>query len=220
MICINLQVLGTITHQDGGRLMIKNIVFDLGNVLLDFDPENYLEELGYSGETKAKLMQEIFKTEEWLQLDRGTISQKKAVEKWQQRNPELAEAITEVMAEWEKILTLKNDSLEILKSTAEKDYNLYILSNFQKKAFDYVISEYDFFNYFDGRVISADIHLIKPEAEIYEHLLDKFNLKAEETLFIDDSKANIEAALKKGIRVIHFKDADSLSEELKLYLRE
>lgn len=200
--------------------MIKNIVFDLGNVLLDFDPENYLEELGYSGETKAKLMQEIFKTEEWLQLDRGTISQKKAVEKWQQRNPELAEAITEVMAEWEKILTLKNDSLEILKSTAEKDYNLYILSNFQKKAFDYVISEYDFFNYFDGRVISADIHLIKPEAEIYEHLLDKFNLKAEETLFIDDSKANIEAALKKGIRVIHFKDADSLSEELKLYLRE
>ena len=108
--------------------MIKNIVFDLGNVLLDFDPESYLDELGYSDDLKSQLINEIFETEEWLQLDRGTISQKQAVEKWQQRNPELAEEIAEVMAEWEKILTLKKDSLEILKSTAEKNYNLYILS--------------------------------------------------------------------------------------------
>ncbi|PTV96166.1 putative hydrolase of the HAD superfamily [Halanaerobium saccharolyticum] len=200
--------------------MIKNIVFDLGNVLLDFDPESYLDELGYSDDLKSQLINEIFETEEWLQLDRGTISQKQAVEKWQQRNPELAEEIAEVMAEWEKILTLKKDSLEILKSTAEKNYNLYILSNFHQLAFDYISSKYDFFKYFDGRVISADVNLIKPEAEIYDHLLNKFNLKAEETLFIDDSKANIEAALKKGIRVIHFKDAESLDEELKLYLKE
>lgn len=200
--------------------MIKNIVFDLGNVLLDFDPDSYLEELGYGDELKSQLAAEIFETEEWLQLDRGTISQKQAVEKWQQRNPELADEIAEVMAEWEKILTLKKDSLEILKSAADKNYNLYILSNFHQKAFDYISTKYDFFKYFDGRVISADVHLIKPEAEIYEHLLNKFNLKPEETLFIDDSKANIEAALKKGIRVIHFKNAESLDEELKLYLKE
>ena len=200
--------------------MIRNIVFDLGNVLLDFEPESYLEKLGYSGEIKDKLKAEIFETEEWLMLDRGTISQEKAVEKWQQRNPELKDEIADVMAEWEKILVLKEDSLDILKSLAEKDYNLYVLSNFQKKAFAYVKSKYDFFNYFDGRVISADIGMIKPEADIYDHLLDKFNLKAEETVFIDDSKENIMAALKKGIRVIHFKDAASLEEELKLYLKE
>ena len=200
--------------------MIRNIVFDLGNVLLDFEPESYLEKLGYSGEIKDKLKAEIFETEEWLMLDRGTISQEKAVEKWQQRNPELKDEIADVMAEWEKILVLKEDSLDILKSLAEKDYNLYVLSNFQKKAFAYVKSKYDFFNYFDGRVISADIGMIKPEADIYDHLLDEFNLKAEETVFIDDSKENIMAALKKGIRVIHFKDAASLEEELKLYLKE
>jgi putative hydrolase of the HAD superfamily len=200
--------------------MIRNIVFDLGNVLLDFDPESYLEKLDYSGDLKDKLMREIFKTEEWLQLDRGTISQAEAVKKWQQRNPELKAEIENVMTGWEKILTLKADTAEILKSLAAEDYNLYILSNFHHIAYDYVSSKYDFFNYFDGQIISADLGMIKPEAEIYEYLLNEFNLNAGETLFIDDSKANIKEALKKGIRVIHFTNADNLKEELKLYLRE
>jgi putative hydrolase of the HAD superfamily len=200
--------------------LIRNIVFDLGNVLLDFDPNNYLEDLGYNGKTKDRLKREIFETEEWLQLDRGTITQKEAVEKWQERNPNLEEEIGDVMAAWEKILTLKKDTVEILESLASKNYKLYILSNFHQKAFDYVSSKYDFFKFFDGQVISADIGLIKPDAEIYDYLLDKFNLKAEETVFIDDSKKNIKTAFKKGIRVIHFKDADSFEKELKLYLRE
>lgn len=207
-------------QQDGVDKLIRNIVFDLGNVLLDFDPANYLDKLGYKGQIKDELIAEIFETEEWLMLDRGTISQENAVKKWQQRNPDLKDEIAEVMAEWEKLLTLKADTEEILKTLAAKDFNLYILSNFHKKAFTYVSSKYEFFNYFDGRVISADVKMIKPEAEIYEHLLNKFNLKAEATIFIDDSKENIKAALKKGIRVIHFEDAESLEKELKLYLRE
>jgi len=200
--------------------LIKSIVFDLGNVLLDFDPERYLEALGYQGRVKEQLKSEIFKTDEWLMLDRGTISQEDAVEIWQQRNPDLRGEIADVMTEWEKILTLKKDSLEILKSLAAENYNLYILSNFHEKAFAYVSNKYNFFDYFDGKVISADIGMIKPDPEIYEHLLNKFNLEAETTLFIDDSKKNIAAAINKGIRVIHFKDAKSLKEELKLYLKE
>lgn len=200
--------------------MIKNIIFDLGNVLLDFKPDIYLENLGYQNQLKEKLKSAVFKSEEWLLLDRGTITQKEAVEKWKQRNPNLKKEIKNMISEWEKMLTIKQDSLEILKSLAAKNYNLYILSNFHQKAFTYVTDKYDFFNYFDGQVISAEVNMIKPEAEIYTHLLNKFNLKAEETLFIDDSKKNIKAALKQGMRVIHFKDAVSLKKELKLYLRE
>ncbi|MFW5961938.1 MAG: HAD family hydrolase, partial [bacterium] len=207
-------------HQDGGVILIKNIIFDLGNVLLDFKPESYLEKLNYRGDLKNRLKTEIFETEEWLQLDRGNISQAEAIKKWQQRNPDLKDEIADVMLEWEKILTLKEDTAEILDSLAAEDYNLYILSNFHHKAYEYVSSEYDFFNYFDGQIISAEVGMVKPEAEIYEHLLDKFNLKSEETLFIDDSKENIKAALEKGIRVIHFTNAVNLKEELKLYLRE
>lgn len=188
--------------------------------MLDFKPEQYLEDLGYQDKVKEQLKSEIFKSKEWLMLDRGTISQKEAVDIWQQRNPDLKTEITNVMSEWEQILRLKKDSLEILKSLAAQNYNLYILSNFHKKAFDYVSDKYDFFDYFDGKVISADIEMVKPEPEIYDYLLNKFNLRAGATLFIDDSKENIAAAIEKGIRVIHFKDAESLKEELKLYLKE
>lgn len=200
--------------------MIKNIIFDLGNVLLNFEPEKYLAELGYQGQLKEKLKNEIFKTKEWLQLDRGTISQAEALKIWQQRNPELEKEIAVVMSEWKKILTVKKDSLEILKLLASKNYDLYVLSNFHQKAFSYVSNKYDFFDYFKGKVISAEVGMLKPEAEIYEYLLNEFNLKAAETLFIDDSKKNIEAALKLGIRVIHFKNAEDLAAELKLYIKD
>lgn len=199
--------------------MIKNIVFDLGNVLLDFDPERYLSALNYKDELKEKLIENIFKTEQWLLLDRGVITEEEAVEIWKKDNPVIAAEIEEIMKDWAEILTLKKESINILEKLAEKNYNLYVLSNFHKKAYNYVSNKYNFFNLFDDQLISAKIGMIKPEPEIFELLLEKFNLKAEATLFIDDSKENIEAALEQGIRVIHFKNAEALKEELKLYLK-
>lgn len=200
--------------------MIKNIIFDLGNVLLDFSPVEYLNNLGFNQEKISKLNSLIFASPEWIMLDRGTISEKEAVEKWQQRSPELKADIKLVIENWHDILTVKEASLDILKKLAAENYKLYVLSNFHQKAFNYVSQKYDFFKYFDGLVISAEINLIKPEAEIYDYLLDKFNLKAEASLFIDDSKENIEAALEKGLRGIHFKDAESLDKELDFYFKE
>lgn len=200
--------------------MIKNIVFDLGNVLLDFDPASYLESLGYKNQLKQDLKAAVFETEEWLLLDRGEIEEKEAIRSWKEKNPNLKSEITNIISDWEKMLKIKKDSLEILKNLAAKNYEMYILSNFPKKAFAYVTAKYDFFEYFKGQIISYQVKMIKPDAEIYQHLLQKFNLKPAETLFIDDSQKNIEAALKQGIRVIHFKNASTLKEELELYLKK
>lgn len=200
--------------------MVKNIIFDLGNVLLDFSPVSYLKDLGFNESQVSKLNSLVFKSKEWLMLDRGTISEKEAVEIWQQRSPDLKEEISLVMNGWKKILNLKTETLEILKSLFEKNYKLYVLSNFHQQAFEYVRQKYNFFKYFDALVISAEVNLIKPEPEIYDYILNKFNLNPAETIFIDDSKENIEAALKKGIRVIHFTDAESLKKELNFYFKE
>ena len=100
--------------------MIRNVVFDLGNVLLNFDPDSYLDELGYSGEIKERLKAEIFKTEEWLMLDRGTITQAEALKRWKNRNQDLKDKIEDVMAEWEAILSLKKKKKKILKKEKEK----------------------------------------------------------------------------------------------------
>lgn len=192
--------------------MFKNVIFDLGNVLLEFDPDDYLKNLGYDGIKKDKLKKAIFKTKEWLQLDRGTISRADAVSIWQQKNPDLKEDIQKIMKDWEQMLTVKDESVEVLKKLAAQNYNLYILSNFHTEAFAYVRKKYKFFDYFNGRVISADVNLIKPEPEIYQHLLTKFNLKADETLFIDDSRANVEAAEAEGIKSIHFTGIEKLEQ--------
>lgn len=194
--------------------MIKNIVFDLGKVLIKFDPERYLIDLGYNGEKAKRIIKAIFNSREWIELDRGTINEKEAADKMVGYDPDLAEEIRDVMIRWYDILSIKEDTLEILRMIDKNRFNLFVLSNFHKKAFSYINNKFVFLDYFDGIVISADINYIKPEPEIYDILLDRYNLKAEETLFIDDFVINLIAAEKAGIKTIHFRDSKDLKEKL------
>jgi len=203
-----------------GEKVIKSIVFDLGNVLLDFDPESYLADFSYDEEKKMELKKAVFASPEWLQLDRGSLDFKEAKEKMIKRRPQLALEIENILAGWEEMLKLKEESLFILEDLAKKDYKLYVLSNFHQKAFDYVSKKYDFFKHFERLLISSQVGMIKPEKEIYNYLLTEFQLNPEETLFIDDTLANIEAARREGIKVIHFQTAERLKEELNFYLEK
>ena len=117
-----------------------------------------------------------------------------------------------------EILQPIEENVKLLPKLKEK-YNLYILSNFHQPAFEHIFKKYDFFRLFDGHTVSCYYYLLKPEKEIYDTLIDKFNLIPEETVFIDDTKVNIDACEKEGIRGIHLPDYTELKQKLEEFLK-
>ena len=193
--------------------MIKNIIFDLGNVLLDFNPRNYLKNK-IEEKYIENVYEAIFKSKEWPMLDRGPITEKEAEKNIITRNKEYENEIKEAFNNWYELLTPIQISVQILNSLKKKGYKLYYLSNFHCAAFDYVSDNYDFFKLFDGGVVSYREKLLKPEKEIYMRILRRYALNPEESVFIDDTLENVYAAEKCGIRGIHLDDIKLFKEKL------
>lgn len=194
-------------------IKIKNIIFDLGNVLISFDPEKYLNE-NVKESLRKDFLEKIFKTEEWLNLDRGTLTYEEAKKIFKQRIPEGKEEIDKYFdTDIYNMLSEIRENTKLISKLKEK-YNLYILSNFHKDAFEGINKKYDFFKYFDGGVVSCYYQLLKPEKEIYEILINKYNLNPNETLFIDDTKVNVDKASELGINVIYLEDSEKLKEKM------
>lgn len=194
--------------------MYKNIIFDIGNVLLSFNPRKYLEEKGLE-EKVEHIYKEVFQSKEWLDLDRGTLTEKEAIEIYISRNKDYEDYIRSVFDGWYNILTPIEDTIEILKTLKNNGYNLYYLSNFHHLAFEHVIKKYDFFNLFDGGVVSYEEKLIKPEKEIYDALINRYNLDPKESIFVDDTKINIEGSEKLDIKGILFEDPSKFKNDLR-----
>ena len=193
---------------------MKNIIFDLGNVLILFDPAGYVNR-SVAEEKREKFLDVVFRSSEWKNLDLGTLTYSNAKKIFKEK---LKDCDAEVDALFGDNLygLLKPivSNTELLKKLRE-NYNLYILSNFHKESFETVSSKYDFFNYFHGGIVSAYHQCIKPDEKIYRLLIDKYELNPEETLFIDDLAENIKAAEKIGINTIHLTDYTTLSEKLR-----
>ena len=194
--------------------MYKNVIFDLGNVLLDFSPREYLKSK-VSDDKLEEVFKAIFNSEEWIMLDRGTITEKEAINNIISRNSTYINEINLAFENWYDILRPIEESINILISLKENGYKIYYLSNFHELAFVEVTKKNSFFEIFDGGVVSYEEKLIKPEEEIYNLVLDRYNLNPSETIFIDDTKVNVDGANCVGITGILFKDAENLREELK-----
>ncbi|MFW5998868.1 MAG: HAD family hydrolase [bacterium] len=197
--------------------MIKNIVFDIGQVLLTFEPENYLNKYIEDRDKINSLAQITFRSKKWLKLDRGEWDIEEAVDYFIKHHPEYAEIIKKAVESWTDMLNPIEDTIEILKYVKNRGYNTYILSNFPEQGFRQIYSHFSFWDYLDGIIISAQEGYIKPEKELYEILLNRFELKPEATLFIDDSKKNIEGARKAGMKGIVFTNSEKLKKQLQNY---
>lgn len=187
--------------------MIKNVVFDIGRVLLDYQPVKFLQNIGLKMEEGRYLNEIIFKNDIWLQLDRGMITLDEAIEAYTVLAPLHKERISQIMHTWPQMLTLIEGTSELLSELTAKGYAVYLLSNFQEDGFKQIYDKYSFVKEAHGSVISYEIMLLKPEKEIYLHLLEKYKLMPEETVFIDDMKENVDAAKALGIQGIIFESA-------------
>ncbi len=195
--------------------MIRNIIFDLGNVIFNFKPKHFLRKYTNDEEYIRKFISNVIRSRIWLKLDRGTISIKKAEEEFFKKFPEDREFIKTFFIYWMEMLTPIQENIEVLYDLKSNGYKVYILSNFIVEAFDYVKKKYDFLSLFDGKVISGQVKVIKPELEIYQKLLNKYNLIPEECIFIDDVRAFLSRAKKLNINTILFTQNTDLRIELR-----
>ena len=198
--------------------MIKNIVFDLGNVLLSFRPEEYLGKNGCPEETKKVIINDIFRSREWHMLDNGDITIKDAIEGIANRSSLKTEEIASVFDLRIKIIFPLNGNTKLLPELKKQGYKLYYLSNFPDDLFDEVYNQYDFFRYFDGGIISARVKASKPDRKIFEILQEKYSLSPDECLFIDDSELNVNSARLFGMKVVHIEKPEDLPEQVEIAL--
>lgn len=186
--------------------MIKNLVFDLGNVLVEFKPQDYLKRLGFQENDIKQLTQLIFKDKRWTEFDRGTLKIEDYVAALKSENPHYAEDFDTIFSDnWpRKFLTQKTESIAFLKS-ASRHYNIYVLSNVSEYVLDY-IKTLDFWGNIQAGTYSYQIGSCKPESKIYQRFLQDNNLNPRECLFLDDLPQNIIAAQAHNMNGIVFKD--------------
>ncbi len=180
--------------------MIKNIVFDLGNVLLSFKPSEYFDKHKYPAAIKATILEDIFRSKEWLMLDNGEISTQDAISAISKRSSLKTEEIDHIFNLRTDLLFPLDSNIKVLPGLKKRGFKLYYLSNFPLDIFDEVRSGYYFFRYFDGGLISAEAKSSKPEKRIYEILLERYSLIPGECLFIDDLEANVISAREFGMK--------------------
>lgn len=197
--------------------MIRNIVFDMGQVILKFDPKYFIEREGINDPEDRKLiLNELFLSVEWAQMDAGTLTEETAEPLILERFPErLKETVRKLLYNWAYPRETIPGMEGTVKALKEAGYGIYLLSNASKAQHDYW-PRVPVSAYFDGKLISCDVKVVKPCPRIYELFTEKFGLKPEECLFIDDSTANVAAAVASGWQGIVFHgDADELRQKLR-----
>lgn len=196
--------------------MIKNIIFDFGGVLMDWNPRYFFKDY-FNDDEKMEYFLKNIVVDEWnAEQDRGrTLAEGTEIQV--KKHPDWEKEIRAYYDNWTTML--KSDipeNVAVLRKLGNTDYKLYGLTNWSAETFPYALANYDFFELFEGKiVVSGEEKLIKPNPEIWKVLLNRYNIKAEESVFIDDNAKNIEVAKSLGFKVIHITNKTDLEQELR-----
>ena len=195
--------------------MYKNIVFDLGGVMVDFDPKTYLVDRFCNAEVEEQVSQLTFESEEWKLLDAGLITRSEANLRMLARAKEYGRAfeVQGVLDDWMHILRPRRRMQELVRKLKSRGYCVYYLSNIPEDVLDF-LTERDLKGLFDGGVASCEVKVNKPDPRIYQALLDKYHLRADECIFIDDRADNLVAASALGFGIYEMHGVGTLLRSL------
>lgn len=196
-------------------MAIKNIVFDVGEVLVAFRYRDYMRDLGFDEDLVELLAKNMVETEFWHELDLGVRTNAEAVEKFTKMFPQYKE---EVIKFWDNIDDIVREfdyAVPLVQMLKDKGYGVYILSNYPIETAEMHWPKFKFLPLTDGHIISGYEKVTKPDEPIYRLLESRFGIKLTECIFVDDRQVNVDAGNSYGMQAILFKGYDDLMEELK-----
>jgi putative hydrolase of the HAD superfamily len=195
--------------------MIRNIVFDIGNVLADFRWKEFMQDKGYDEEMIKRIAKASVMTPYWDEFDRGAWSEEKTLQAFISVDPGIAKELREAYSDIREMVTKRDYAIPWIRELKEKGYHVYCLSNFSKKAYDECREALDFLDELDGGILSYRELIVKPNPAIYNLLLTRYDLKADECVFFDDTERNVKAAIECGYHSFVFTTLEQAKADLK-----
>ncbi|MFK5914372.1 MAG: HAD family phosphatase [Woeseiaceae bacterium] len=197
---------------------MKNVIFDLGAVMFEWNPKKITENFTDDVDLQQRIQDELYYHQDWIDFDCALITEVEAIQRASQRLQISQEQSEALFQQTKASLNLIPQTNELLKQVKAKGLNAYCLSNISPELFQHVYKQHDLFSLFDGIVTSGVEKTGKPNRKIFEILLERYQLNANECLFIDDSLANTKTADEMGITTVNFKGSQKCYEQIYTYI--
>ena len=195
--------------------MIRTIIFDIGNVLTVFGWKNFLHSFGFPPEIETRVGKATVDNPFWHEFDKGFLSDEEMLEGFIRNDPSVEKELREIYVSLHGIVTKADYAIPWIQALKKAGYQVLVLSNFSDKVRRENGDALDFLEYVDGGILSYKDGVIKPDPAIYSLLLERYGLKPEECVFLDDMQPNLDAAARFGIHTILFRSYEEAQEELK-----
>ena len=193
---------------------IKTVVLDIGGVLVGFDFRDFILSKGNDPEMTERIIRDTVHSRWWKEYDRGYMTDDEIMDKFCEEDPEIAERIRATFADIKGMLTRREETIPWIRALKAAGYQVLLLSNYSQRALDGCPDANDFLDEADGGILSFRDHLIKPDPAIYRLLMERYHLVAEETVFVDDTPENIDAAVALGWAGVVWHDRAQTEREL------
>ncbi len=193
---------------------INTVVFDIGNVLTDFAWEKFLKDKGFNDAMVQRIAKASVFSEDWVEYDKGNLTTEEIIARFIENDPEIKDELTSAFQNIDNIVTKRDHAVPWIKALKAAGYKVLYLSNFSKQALEGCPEAMAFISETDGGILSYRDRVVKPGADIYHLLEQRYDLTPAKTVFIDDTPVNIEAAINLGWNGIIYKSYDQVKEDL------